>query len=153
MFPAFMETQFAVHATLLLDFKEPKSTQQNSSDSSFQERNHLFPLECHVWQHRRSDFAQYISMISVDLLMCTVAEHVLWILPNQHAHTQSILQMTCYLCPRAQTGRRPAGVTVSMHMKYKFIFIIIIIILFFVIMVQDSVVSIVQIVSCPAEII
>lgn len=40
-----------------------------------------------------------------------------------------------------------------MHMKYKFIFIIIIIILFFVIMVQDSLVSIVQIVSCPAEII
>lgn len=38
-----------------------------------------------------------------------------------------------------------------MHMKYKFI--IIIIILFFVIMVQDSLVSIVQIVSCPAEII
>lgn len=68
-----METQFAVHATLLLDFKEPKSTQQNSSDSSFQERNHLFPLECHVWQHHRSGFAQYISMISVDLLMCTVA--------------------------------------------------------------------------------
>lgn len=68
-----METQFAVHATLLLDFKEPKFTPQNSSDSSLQERNHLFPLERHVWQHHRSGFAQHISMISVDLLMCTVA--------------------------------------------------------------------------------